>query len=336
MEYRSLGRTGLKVSALCLGAGKFGGAAPEADCARIIDRALDAGINFIDTAYVYGESEAIIGRALKASGRRGEMLIATKIQPMANDRSTIIAQCTESLRRLQTDVIDLLMLHRPNPDIPIDESLRALDDLVRAGKVRYIGTSAFKGWQIVESIYVARELGLNRFVSEQSVYSLLARGIEVEVIPACRTYGVGLMLWSPLGAGVLTDRYSRAGRSGRANPPKHVELSEREWRVVEAVQAMAREKGCTASQLAAGLVPAPAGRHLPDRRRAHGRAVGRQPGRAGGGGHRRGLRRAGRPLPARLDGPPGLARPGVRPPARAPALTAALSSPLPIHPAAPR
>ena len=211
MEYRSLGRTGLKVSALCLGAGKFGGAAPEADCARIIDRALDAGINFIDTAYVYGESEAIIGRALKASGRRGEMLIATKIQPMANDRSTIIAQCTESLRRLQTDVIDLLMLHRPNPDIPIDESLRALDDLVRAGKVRYIGTSAFKGWQIVESIYVARELGLNRFVSEQSVYSLLARGIEVEVIPACRTYGVGLMLWSPLGAGVLTDRYSRAG-----------------------------------------------------------------------------------------------------------------------------
>ncbi len=148
------------------------------------------------------------------------------------------------MRRLQTDVIDLLMLHRPNPDIPIDESLRALDDLIRAGKVRHIGTSAFKGWQIVESLYVARELGLNRFVSEQSVYSLLARGIEVEVIPACRTYGVGLMLWSPLGAGVLTDRYSRA------NPPKHVELSEQEWRVVETVQAMAREKGCTASQLA--------------------------------------------------------------------------------------
>ena len=244
MEYRSLGRTGLEVSTLCLGTVKFGKATPEDECRAILESAIDAGINFIDTAYVYGNSEAIIGKTLERSGQRDAVYIATKIQPMANDRHTIVRQCEESLRRLRTDVIDLLQLHRPNPDIPIDESLRALDDLIRAGKVRHIGTSGFKAWQILEGLWVAKELGLGRFVSEQSVYSLLARGIEVEVVPMCITYGVGLMLWSPLGGGVLTDRYTRE------NPPDHVELSEQEWRVIEKVRELARARGCTASQFA--------------------------------------------------------------------------------------
>jgi len=243
MEYRSLGRTGLRVSALCLGTGKFGRATPQEECFRILDRAIDAGINFIDTAFAY-DSEPIIGRGLERSGRRDEVFIMTKIQPKANDRNSIITQCEESLRRLRTDVIDLLLLHRPSPQIPIDESLRALDALVRAGKVRYIGTSGFKAWQIMESLWAARTLGLDRFVAEQAVYSLLARWIEVELMPMCRTYGIGLILWSPLGAGVLTDRYSRQ------NPPRHMELSERAWKVLETARSLARRKGCTTSQLA--------------------------------------------------------------------------------------
>jgi len=243
MEYRSLGRTGLKVSVLCLGTGKFGPKTPEAESCRIVDRAIDAGINFIDTARGY-ESEPIVGRSLERNGRRDDVVVCTKITPTRNDRASVLRLCEESLRALRTDYIDVLLLHRPNPDIPIDETLRALDDLVRAGKVRYVGTSGFKAWQILEGLWASRELGLNRFAVEQSVYSLLARAIEVEVIPMCRTYGVGLMAWSPLGAGVLQDRYTRE------NPPGYVELGESEWHVLEAAQAMAREKGCTTTQLA--------------------------------------------------------------------------------------
>ncbi len=242
MEYRNLGRTGLKVSVLCLGTVKFGRKTGEQDACRIIDRALDAGINFVDTARAY-ESEPIVGRALERNGRRDDVVVCTKITPTRNDRASVLRLCEQSLRALRTDYIDVLLLHRPNPDIPVDETLRALDDLVRAGKVRYIGTSAFKAWQILEGLWVSRELGLNRFAVEQPVYSLLARGIEVEVVSMCRTYGVGLMVWSPLGAGVLQDRFRRD------SPPGHVELSEREWRVLEAAQRMAREKGCTTTQL---------------------------------------------------------------------------------------
>jgi aryl-alcohol dehydrogenase-like predicted oxidoreductase len=244
MEYRPLGRTGLKVSPLCIGTVKFGNPTPDDECARILNTALDAGVNFLDTAHAYGRSEETIGKALDESGRRGEMVICTKVQPMANDRSTILRQAETSLHRLRTDYIDLLLLHRPNPDIPIDESLRALDDLVRSGKVRYIGTSGFKAWQIMEALWCSRELGLSRFVCESSVYNLLCRRPEDELLPMLRTYGVGMTAWSPLGAGVLTDRYSRR------NPPDHVDLSETEWQVLETVQELAREKGCTASQFA--------------------------------------------------------------------------------------
>ena len=244
MLYRPLGRTGVKVSALCLGTVKFGKPTPDEECYAIIDRAIDAGINIIDTAYVYGRSEEIIGAALARNGKRDCVLLATKIQPQANDRRTVITQCEHSLQRLQTDVIDLLQLHRPAPWIPIDETLRALDDLVQAGKVRYIGTSGFKAWQITEAICVARELGRARVVTEQCVYSLLSRWIEDELVPMAETYGLTLLLWSPLGAGILTNRYTRA------NPPAHAELDQRCWQIIDELRAVAREKGRTASQLA--------------------------------------------------------------------------------------
>ena len=244
MQYRPLGRSGLQLSALCLGTVKFGAPVPEAECGRIVDAALDAGINIIDTAVAYGRSEEILGAALQRNGKRDAVYLATKILPGQNDRGSIIRQCEQSLVRLKTDHIDLLQLHRPAPEIPIDESLRALDDLIRAGKVRYIGTSAFKAWQIMESLWVSRELGLNRFVSEQSVYSLLCRRTEDELIPCAQTYGLGLLLWSPLGAGTLTERYTRD------QPPAHLPLNAQAWQVIEAVRAMAAHKGCTPSQLA--------------------------------------------------------------------------------------
>jgi aryl-alcohol dehydrogenase-like predicted oxidoreductase len=189
MEYRSLGRTGVQVSPLCLGCMNFGWGAEEEDSIRMIHRAMDAGINFLDTANVYqrGVSETITGKALAAEGRRDRVFLATKVhgkmhdtEPNAwgNHRFHIIRQCEESLKRLGTDRIDLYQTHRPQPGIPIDETLRALDDLIRAGKVLYIGTSTYAAWQLVEALWVAKELGLNRFVCEQPPYNLLDRRIE--------------------------------------------------------------------------------------------------------------------------------------------------------------
>jgi aryl-alcohol dehydrogenase-like predicted oxidoreductase len=244
MRYVKLGNTDCEISVIALGAGKFGKAAPEGDCVRIIDQAIDLGVNFIDTAYAYGNSEQIIGSALAASGKRDRMLICTKIQPMANDRATILKQAEESLRRLQTDCIDLLLLHRPNPDIPIEESLSALDELVRAGKVRYIGSSGFQGWQLMEALWCATDCGFASFVCESSVYSLMCRHSEVGLIPMLRTYGVGLTVWSPLGGGVLTDRYTRE------NPPQHMELTDADWALLDTARQMAAEHGCATSQLA--------------------------------------------------------------------------------------
>jgi aryl-alcohol dehydrogenase-like predicted oxidoreductase len=244
MHYRTLGSTGPKVSTLCLGTVKFGNPTPDDECGRIVDRALDAGINIIDTAHVYGRSEEIIGEALRRNGKRESVLIASKIQPLRTDRTTIVEQTETSLRRLRTDRVDLMQLHRPNADIPIEESLRAFDDLIRAGKVRYIGSSGFKAWQVMEALWCAKDLGLRSFVSEQSVYSLLCRRIEDELVPMARTYGIGLLVWSPLGAGILTERYTRQ------SPPAHMEMTEQMWEVIETVRTLAREKACTASQLA--------------------------------------------------------------------------------------
>lgn len=270
MEYRNLGRTGAQVSPLCLGAMMFGGRADEATSMEIIDRALDAGINFIDTANVYsrGRSEEVVGQALKRNGKRNKIVLATKVHGrMADDdpnaegnhRYHIVQQAEASLRRLQTDHIDLYQIHRPSSNVPIDETLRALDDLIRAGKVLYVGTSTYAAWQLVEALWVAKELGLNRFVSEQPPYHLLDRRIERELIPFALAYGTAILPWSPLAGGFLTGKYTRDDRpadSRYAEGGFRTEemFQEEAFRVLDVVQALAQEKGATPSQVALAWV----------------------------------------------------------------------------------
>jgi len=268
MPYRSLGRTGVQVSPLCLGAMNFGQPTPEDESIRIIDAALDGGINFIDTADVYnaGESERIVGRALHRNGRRDEVVLATKVNgemgPGPNDRGIsryhVIKACEDSLRRLQTDHIDLYQLHRPALDIPQDETLRALDDLVRAGKVRYIGCSTFPAWLVMEALSISDRYSLARFVSEQPPYNLLDRRIENELVPLAQRYGMALLPWSPLAGGILAGRYnnldavpagSRLERNGRESPFGE-RVTRRSVEVAREVSALARDQGLTASQLA--------------------------------------------------------------------------------------
>ncbi len=226
MELRPLGRTGVKVSPLCLGAMMFGGwGNPDHDDSiRIIHRALDAGINFIDTADVYtaGESEEIVGKAL-AGGRRDSIILATKVHGQmgsdpnhfGNSRRWILEEVDNSLRRLGTDWIDLYQIHRPHPGMDIDETLAVLTDLVRAGKIRYFGSSTFPPSQIVQAQWVAERRGRERFVTEQPPYSLLVRAIEAEVLPVCQEYGMGVIPWSPLAGGWLSGKY----RKGADAPP---------------------------------------------------------------------------------------------------------------------
>lgn len=268
MDYRPLGRTGIRVSPLCLGAMMFGGKTSPADSAAIIDRALDAGINFIDTANVYnqGRSEEAVGEALQRNGRRSQVILATKVHgrmgddpnAMGNTRRHIIEQCEASLRRLKTDWIDLYQVHRPQPDVPIDETLRALDDLVRSGKVRYIGSSTFAAWQLVESLWVAKEYGLERFVCEQPPYNLLDRRIERELLPMAQSYGFGIIPWSPLAGGLLTGKYRRNAPPPEdsryanldANPLYRRRMNDAIWDVIEPLDTLAQEKGTTLSRLA--------------------------------------------------------------------------------------
>jgi aryl-alcohol dehydrogenase-like predicted oxidoreductase len=225
MEYRTLGRTGVRVSPLCLGAMMFGswGNPDHDESIRIIHRALDAGINVIDTADVYsaGESEEIVGKAL-AGGRRDDVVLATKVHGVMSDkpnysgnsRRWIAREVENSLRRLRTDWIDLYQIHRPDPTVEIEETLGALTDLVRAGKVRYIGCSTFPAHQVVAAHWAAERRGLERFVTEQPPYSMLVRGIETDLLPVARDYGMGVLPWSPLAGGWLTGRY----REGQDNP----------------------------------------------------------------------------------------------------------------------
>jgi aryl-alcohol dehydrogenase-like predicted oxidoreductase len=265
MEYRPLGRTGVQVSEICLGTMMFGARADKDESLRMLDYAFDRGVNFVDTANVYGgnESERILGDALTRDGKRHHTILATKVHgPQSadvNDRGVsrrhIVDACDASLRRLQTDWIDLYQLHRSNADTPIDETLRALDDLIHAGKVRYIGTSMFPGWQIVESLWVARELGLNRFVCEQPAYHLLDRTAEREVIPAARSFGMAVIPWGPLAGGLLTGKYERDGggadgrwRDGKDNAGR--EATPLAWDTIDVVKKMAAEKGCSPSQVA--------------------------------------------------------------------------------------
>ena len=222
MRYRTLGRTGIKVSPYSLGAMMFGGIAnpDHDDCTRIIHKALDAGINLVDTAdrYSQGESEEIVGKALK--GRRDKVVLATKVHgPMGEDpnqqgnsRRWITQAVEGSLRRLQTDHVDLYQIHRPAADTDIEETLSVLTDLMRAGKVRAIGSSTFPASEIVEAQWVAERRGLARFRTEQPPYSILNRSIEGEVLPLCQKFGMGALVWSPLAKGLLTGRY-RKGES---------------------------------------------------------------------------------------------------------------------------
>jgi aryl-alcohol dehydrogenase-like predicted oxidoreductase len=247
----------------------FGGKTEQAASMDIIDRAIDAGINFLDTANVSsrGRSEEVTGAALKRNGKRQQIVLATKVHgKMADDdpnmegnsRRHIVEQCEASLRRLQTDYIDLYQIHRPEPSVPIDETLRALDDLIRVGKVRYIGTSTFAAWQAVEALWVAKELGLNRFVCEQPPYNLLDRRVERELLPMAQTYGYGIIPWSPLAGGLLTGKYNRDqpppadSRFGDLSRSPHLQ---RRWQtavfdVVDGLRPIAEEKNCSLSQLA--------------------------------------------------------------------------------------
>lgn len=271
MEYRNLGRTGIKVSELCLGCMMFGGKTSPDDSYAIIDRAIDGAINFIDTANVYsrGSSETVTGEALKRNGKRSSIVLATKVHGVmadddpnasGNSRRHIIEQCDASLKRLQTDYIDLYQIHRPQSDIPIDETLRALDDLVRAGKVRYIGTSTYSAWQSVEALWVADKLALNRFVTEQPPYNILDRRIERELLPMARTYGYGIIPWSPLAGGLLTGKYKRGAerpagsRYETANPRAAGRFNDQVFDVTEALEPMAMGKNATMSQFALAWV----------------------------------------------------------------------------------
>jgi len=272
MEYRPLGRTGVQVSKLCLGTMMFGawGNTDHDDSVRIIHRALDAGVNFVDTADVYseGESEEIVGKAL-AGGRRDEVVLATKFWGSMGDgpnrggasRRWIFEEVEHSLRRLGTDWIDLYQLHRPVPGTDIDETLGALTDLVQQGKVRYIGSSSFSGAEIVEAQWTARERNLQRFRTEQPPYSLLVRGIEVDVLPVAQRHGMGILTYSPLAGGWLSGRWSA---DATPTSPARKRLAARfdmslaeNQRKLEAVQALgevAEDAGLSLIELAIAFV----------------------------------------------------------------------------------
>jgi aryl-alcohol dehydrogenase-like predicted oxidoreductase len=267
MEYRRLGDTGLMVSELCLGCMTFGREASEEDSKRLVDRFLDAGGNFIDTADVYskGVSEEITGRTIK--GVRDEVVLATKVYfPMGegpNDtglsRKHVTQGCEDSLRRLGTDYIDLYQVHCWDSATPLKETLSALTDLVRSGKVRYIGVSNFTGWQLVKSVCLSEANGLERFVCLQPQYSLVERNIEREILPICLEEGLGVIPWSPLGGGFLSGKYRR-----EEEPPQGSRISEavasmeehwdrratdRNWRALDVVGRISEETGKSYAQI---------------------------------------------------------------------------------------
>jgi aryl-alcohol dehydrogenase-like predicted oxidoreductase len=257
MLLRRLGNSGLKVSVIGLGCNNFGMRIDQAQTRMVVDAALDAGINFFDTADIYGgsKSEVFLGEALK--GRRDKAILATKFaNPMGEGayqrggaRRYIVKAVEDSLKRLNSDHIDLYQMHVPDADTPIEETLRALDDLVRAGKVLYIGNSNFTGWQIADADWTSRTQGLERFVSAQNNFSLLERGVEREVLPACERFGLGLLPYFPLASGFLTGKYHRGepprqgtrlaawGKRGEAA------LNDRNFDRLEALNRWAEQRG---------------------------------------------------------------------------------------------
>lgn len=272
MQYRHVGASGLMASALGIGCFAFGGFVEQAGVQAVVDRALDLGINYFDTANSYGigKSEAALGLALSGS-KRQRALIATKFGNRMGDgpndvgasRIAIVRACEDSLRRLKTDYIDLYQLHWPDRRTPIDETLRALDDLVRAGKVRYVGASNLFEWELCEAHFIAERFGLSRFVSAQDFYNLLYRDAEKRMEPFCVKYGIGMTSYFPLAGGLLAGAYGRhsiaAGTRQASNPNTPAWQSERNWRVQEQLAAFARERGWTLAQLSiAWLLSRPA------------------------------------------------------------------------------
>jgi len=260
---RPFGGTGVDVAPLALGAMNFGIGTPPDEAATMLTRALDAGITIVDTADVYGESERVVGAVLDDTGRRDQVVLATKVGLPRGDappdtwhrREHIVASCDESLRNLRTDRIDLYQLHRPSPVVPIEETLGVLGDLVGAGKVRWIGTSTFAAWMVTDALALAREQGLPAVVSEQPPYNLLDRRADNELLPMCEHHHVATIPWSPLAGGILAGRYdsldsvpddSRAARL----PMTRDRLNQRALEVAVAVGELARERGLTTSQLA--------------------------------------------------------------------------------------
>ncbi|CAN0628457.1 1-deoxyxylulose-5-phosphate synthase [Burkholderia multivorans] len=269
MDYRYLGRSALKVSPLCVGAMMFGGETDEATSARIIDKAFDQGINFIDTADVYhaGRSESIVGRTIAA--RRDSWVVATKFgypggqgpNEQGQSRKWIVQSVDASLKRLGTDYIDILYFHRALADAPLEEGMRAIGDLIRQGKVRYYGVSNFRGWRIAEIVRLADQLGIDRPVASEPLYNMVDRTAEVEQLPAAAHYGIGVVPYSPLARGVLTGKYapdapapadSRAGRGDRR-------IQQTEWRpeslkIAQQVAAHAAARGTTSIAFALAWV----------------------------------------------------------------------------------
>jgi aryl-alcohol dehydrogenase-like predicted oxidoreductase len=273
MKYRQLADTGVFVSELCLGAMTFGGRGQQwqviggleqSDVDAIVARAIDAGVNFIDTANVYsaGESEAMLGKAL--AGRRPDVVVATKVRgrmgkgpnEVGLSRLHIMNAVDASLKRLNTDYIDLYQIHRYDPITGLDDTLRALDDLVRAGKVRYIGCSNLAAWQMMKALGISREQRLERFRCTQSYYSLAGRDVEREIIPLLKDQGLGLLVWSPLAGGFLSGKFTRAGSAGAGVAARRATFDfppinkDRAFDIVDVLATVAKRHGVTVAQVA--------------------------------------------------------------------------------------
>jgi len=264
MEYRRLGSSGLKVSEVGLGGNNFGWWADEKTSIVVINHALDMGVNFIDTADMYdrGHSEEFVGKAVK--GKRTQVIIATKFGNAMGDgpnerggsRYYIMKAVDSSLKRLQTDYIDLYQMHVPDTTTPIEETLRALNDLVRAGKVRYIGCSNFAAWQLCEALWISKVNNLQSFVTAQPQYNLLDRRIERELVPCCQAYGIGVIPYSPLAGGFLTGKYRQGeepppdGRLSGPNPAFRRVFTEANWEKLAKLEAFVAERGHTVGELA--------------------------------------------------------------------------------------
>ena len=263
MNYRTLGRSGARVSPICLGTMMFGGQTDEADSTRIIHHAIDAGVNFIDSANMYnmGESERVVGRAI--ADRRDRVILATKGRQKMGDgpndqgasRVHLMHELNASLKRLGTDYIDIYYTHTPDDDTPIEETVRAMDDMVRSGKVHYIACSNFRAWRLSEALWTSDKLNLNRFVCIQPLYNIVNRDIEVELMPLCQEHGIGVVSYSPLARGILTGKYQpgAAPMEGSRASRKDARMMQAEWReasldIAGQIKTHCQQKGISASQ----------------------------------------------------------------------------------------